>query len=127
MLSFQNHLQEMTKTDKDHVCYGDKHFKPGHSIFTEITQCLETSAVVVAVMSRNFCKSFYCKIELEQARLMDKPVIMIFIEDVNEADMSDVMREVFRNFTRVKVVCEDGQYKAQPDWPSVCAAIIQLM
>ena len=127
MLSFQNQLQEMTKTDKEHVCYGDKHFKPGHSIFTEITQCLETSAVVVAVMSRNFCKSFYCKMELEQARLMDKPVIMIFIEDVNEADMSDVMREVFRNFTRVKIVCEDGQYKAQPDWPSVCAAIIQLM
>ena len=58
---------------------------------------------------------------------MDKPVIMIFIEDVQETEMSEVMKEVFRNFTRVKIMFEDGQYKAQPEWPFVCTAIIQLM
>ena len=92
----------MVGTDRNLICIGDRYFRPGHSLFTEIARCLENCAIVVAVMSKNYCRSFYCKLEIEQARIMGKSVIMIFIEDVEETEMSEVMKEVFRNFTRVK-------------------------
>ena len=83
--------------------------------------------MVVAGMSQNYCKSFYCKLEIEQARLIGKPVIMIFMENVAENEMSEVMKEVFRNFTRVKIVLVGEQYQSQPDWTYVCQSIVQLM
>ena len=109
------------------VFIGDECFRPGHRIFAEIIRCLEKTAVVVAAISRNFCHSYYCKQELEEARIMDKPVILVFIEDVEENEMSDVMREIFRNFTRVKIVRQDSAYQSQPDWPHVCRSIIYLI
>ena len=114
-------------TENDLVIIGDRYFRPGHSLFAEITRCLDHCALVVAVMSLNYCKSFYCKQEIEQARIMGKPVIMIFIEDVDEKEMSEVMKEVFRNFTRVKIVNEGDGVKSEPDWLFVCQSIIQLL
>ena len=61
-------------------------------------------------MSLDNCKNIYCKLEIEEARIMVKPVIMIFIEDVDEKEMS----EVFRNFTRVKIVNEGDGVKSEP-------------
>ena len=106
---------------------GDDCFRPGHSLFTEITRCLDNCALVVAVMSLNYCKSYYCKQEIEQARIMGKPMIMIFIEDVDEKEMSEPMKEVFRNFARVKIVDVGDGFKSEPDWPFVCKSIIQLL
>ena len=78
-------------------------------------------------MSKNYCNSDYCKLEIEQARLQGKPIILIFIEDVEEDEMTLVIREVFRNYTRVKFVAEDGMYRLQPDWGHICESVIQLM
>ena len=114
-------------TNKNLVYIGDECFRPGQRIFAEIIRCLEKTAVVVAAVSRNFCNSYYCKQEVEEARILDKPVILVFIEDVKENEMSDVMKEIFRNFTRVKIVRRDGAYQSQPDWPNVCRSIIDLM
>ena len=117
----------MVGTENDLVIIGDRYFRPGHSLFTEITRCLENCALVVVVMSLHYCKSIYCKLEIEQARIMGKPVIMVFIEDVDETEMSELMKEVFRNFARVKVVADGERYRSEPDWPIVCQSIIQLM
>ena len=78
-------------------------------------------------MSKNYCNSDYCKLEIEQARIQGKAIILIFIEEVAEEDMTLVIREVFRKFTRVKFVINEDCYKLQPDWKCVCESIIQLM
>lgn len=64
---------------------------------------------------------------MEQARLQGKPIILIFTEEVEEGDMTIVIREVFRKYTRVKLVLEAGNYRLQPDWEQLCVSIIQLM
>ena len=120
-------MRSIVDTEKDLVIIGDRYFRPGHSLFTEITRCLDNCALVVAVMSLNYCKSIYCKLEIEEARIMGKPVIMIFIEDVDVKEMSEVMKEVFRNFARVKIVNEGDEVRSEPDWPFVCQSIIQLL
>ena len=78
-------------------------------------------------MSDNYCRSEYCKLEIEQARLKSKSIILIFLEDVNEGLMNNTLKEVFKKITRVRLVLEDGKYKLQPGWDRVCESIIQMM
>ena len=120
-------MRSIVGTEKDLEIIGDRYFRPGHRLFAEITRCLDQCALVVAVMSLSYCKSIYCKVGIEQARIMGKPVIMIFIENVDEKEMSEVMKEVFRNFTGVKIVNEGDGVMSEPDWPFVCQSIIQLL
>ena len=89
--------------------------------------CLKDSSVFLAVVSRRFCASHYCKLEIEQARVMEKPIILIYMEHVEENQMDPVTREIFNNFTRVRCVYENGQQVIQPGWKEICDAIIQLM
>ena len=126
-ISFQKNLQSIVGTEKDLVIIGEGYFRPGHGLFSEITRCMDHCALVVAVMSLNYCKSYYCRQEIEEARIREKPVIMVFTEIVDEKEMSEVMKEVFRNFARLKIVNEGNEVKSKPDWPFVCQSIIQLL
>ena len=117
----------MTNIDRELICFGDRHFRPGHTIFSEILRCLEESKVVVVVLSRNYCQSDYCKLDIEQAQLMRKPIILILTEHVKEEAMNNVIRGVFKNTTRARFVVEDGRYRLEPDWDQVCMSILQLI
>ena len=52
---------------------------------------------------------------IEQARIQGKPIILDFIEKLEEEEMLLVIREMFRNYTHFKFVLEEGQYRLQPD------------
>ena len=109
------------------MCYADKDFVPGCSILSEMSRCLEESAVFVAVLSTNYCKSGFCRFAIEQAHQMGKPIILISKDIVNENEMTPVIRDIFRYFTRIKCVFEGDEHRIQPDWNTVCKGIIQLM
>ena len=118
----------MIGTERDLVCIGDRYFRLGRSIFGEILQCLEDCAVVVVVMSTNYIKSDYCNLEIEHARLKNKPIVILMNEYVNENDMNAVTKEIFRHFTRVRFVRgEDGHIRLERDWKDVCESIIMLL
>ena len=78
-------------------------------------------------MSENYCQSEYCKLEIEQARLLGRGIILLFLENVDEGLMNNILKEVFKKFTRVTLVLEDGRYILQPTWDRVCESIIQMM
>lgn len=124
---FQHGLETRTGIHRDLVCLADRHFRPGRTIFSEIIKSLNESAVFIAVLSRNYCNSDYCKLEIEQACLQRKPIILMFIEKVEEERMNPVIRAIFRKYTRVKFILEDGHYRLQPDWENVCDSIMQLI
>ena len=123
----QDNLQRIADTDRELVCVGDRYFRPGRSIFSEIITCLQDCAVVVVVMSPSYCKSDYCKLEMEQSRVMRKPIIIIVKEEVDEREMNAVTKEIFRHFTRIGFNMEEGQVSLQRDWEEVCLSIIQLL
>ena len=58
---------------------------------------------------------------------MDRPIIMAFIEEVDESLMTRVTREIFRSAARVKIFEQDGEYRVEPGWDEICQSIIQLM
>ena len=124
---FQHQLQVIAGVGRDLVCIGDKYFRPGRGIFAEILRSLENCGVVLVVMSRNYCKSEFCKYEVEQARLLGKPIIMIFKEKVEENQMSGVMKNIFHTTTRVTFHQHEDQYRVEPGWNVICRSVIQLL
>ena len=120
-------MKTLVGTDRDLICVGDRYFCLGRTIYSEMTRCLDDCAVFIAVMSRNYCNSEYCKLEIEEARVKGMPIVLIFKEKVEEDYMSRVTREVFRNYTRAKFVFEDGAYRLNLDWGKACESIVQLV
>ena len=55
------------------------------------------------------------------------PILLIFIEHVDEEDISRVTREVFMYNTQADFVMEGRVYRLNMDWESVCESIIQLL
>ena len=88
---------------------------------------LDECAVIVVVLSKNYCKSEYCKHEIEQARLMRKPIVIISKEFVEESEMNGVIKETFKHFTRVIFRFEEDDFRLQQDWEYICQSIIQLL
>ena len=79
-------------------------------------------------MSENYISSDYCNLEIEHARLKNKPIVILMKEKVNENDMNAVTKELFRHFTRVSFICgEDGQPRLARDWIDICESIIMLV
>ena len=124
---FQANLKTLTGTDRDLVAIGDRYFRLGRSIFAEIIRMLEGCAVIVVVLSKNYCHSEYCKHEIEQARLMRKPMVIIMKEFVEENEMNGVIKETFNHFTRATFRFDDYDVRLQQDWEYICQCIIQLL
>ena len=124
---FQDHFKIITGTDRELVAIGDRYFRLGRSIFAEMIDLLDECAVVVVVLSKSYCNSEYCRLEIEQARLMRKPIVVFMKEIVNENEMTAVVKETFKHFTRATFRFEEAEYRLQQEWSFVCQCILQLL
>ena len=124
---FQDHLHELTGLDRELVCNADMHFHPAKTILSEIFRCVGQSEVFVAVVSKNYCESRYCRYEIEHAHLLERPIILVFKEHVPEENMNLICKEVFQTFTRVQFVYENEQPVLKPGWQQLCDSILQLV
>ena len=124
---FQDQLKLITGANRDLVAIGDRYFRLGRSIFAKMIDLLDECAVVVVVLSKNCCASEYCRLEIEQARLMRKPIVVFMKELVNENEMSAVIKETFKHFTRATFRVVEDDFRLQQDWSYICQCILQLL
>ena len=110
---------------KEFTVTGDD-FKLGMSIFSEIFRCIELSCVVVFVASSLFCKNQWCQMELREAMSQNKPIILLFMEDVEKTDMSKKLRAIFDRNTRSKLVQNGDIFKPVAGWLHCCESIVKL-
>ena len=92
----------------------------------EIENCINGAAVFIAVLSANYCDSFYCNAEIEEARSLGKPIILIYLEDIEQDRMSPCVKEIFWNYTRAKVRFSDDPHILQSNLEKVCETILEL-
>ena len=64
---------------------------------------------------------------MQEGRAKEKPILLIFMEHVEEEKMNFIAKEVFRNFARAKIVQEGGEITIQPNWDQICDSIIKLL
>ena len=119
---FQETLESFCDTEGDLVCTSD--IRPGRCILHILSGYINDSAVFIAVMSKNYCNEKRHTLEIEHALLEEKPIILIFIEKMEEDEMPPVILNVFKYYARAKFVAEGG---IQLDWAHVCKSIIKLV
>ncbi|XP_045182455.1 toll-like receptor 4 [Mercenaria mercenaria] len=119
-------LSGKCRCKREIICTGDKNFCLGRPIVNEILRCISKSCVVVFVISKSFCGSRWCEMELREAYEMDKPIILIFKETVETSLMPELLFTIFNRMTRAKLVEEEGEYSLIPDWESLGESIIKL-
>lgn len=123
----EKHLQGRVKVDTDVVCIEDKHFIPGRSIVELSMNSIRDSCVVVFVVSRSFCEQNLCHIRVDEAYAQRKPIIIIFLPDVDRLLLPDYLRDIFDRNTRAEFETDiNGHSELKPDWPLLCQSIFEL-
>ncbi|XP_045211067.2 toll-like receptor 1 [Mercenaria mercenaria] len=121
-------LKDITKCERDAICIDFKHYRAGKSIVEEIIRCISGSLVAVFVVSEAFCRSDWCCLEVKEAYEQQKPIILIFVEEVSEESMTIYIRNIFNRYTRGKLVeTENGEVDYMPGGlKGLCNSIILL-
>ena len=108
------------------LCINDRHFRPGMSLFNEITRCIAESCVVIFVVSQAFCASGWCRNEVREAYEQNKPIILFFKDEIEIILMTPHLKIIFQRYTRVKIVQEKGNYEIVPNFTRTSESIILL-
>ncbi|XP_045206183.2 toll-like receptor 6 [Mercenaria mercenaria] len=120
------HLSEMTHSNEQMVCIGDKHFQPGYSLICEVMRCVEESSVFVAIISKMFCRKKMCKLEIKEAYEQNKPILMLMIEHVDKELMDNFLQKIFDRFAHAAWKPDQNGGHIEPEWNIFCKSIIQL-
>ncbi|XP_053378294.1 toll-like receptor 2 [Mercenaria mercenaria] len=123
----KHHLQEKTGTDRDLICFGDKNFQLGKPINDEMVLCLQESAIVMLLLSRNFCHSEFCRMEFDMALLMKKPFILMMKEELDEKEMVPSLQQLFKRNTRLLWERQGNNFHLRTSWDNVCNSILELV
>jgi hypothetical protein len=125
--NLNNNLKVAIGTERDLVCEGDTHFRPGKPIPDEVSELLDNSAVVVAVISNRYCQSVHCRNEFYQAFLKEKPIVLMLKGNIELENMTGCMKDLFEKNTRILWTFQDGNYYLKTTWENVCESIVGLI
>ena len=118
-------LNLMIGTDRNLICTGDQHLRPGFTVNDEINLCLDRVSVVIVVVSDNFCRSLYCRNEFDQAYLQRKPIVLMMLGNVNEELMMPTLKRLYKRDVRVLWKTENGQFVLTTSWENICSSILE--
>jgi hypothetical protein len=118
-------LQLMIGTDRNLVCTGDTHLRPGFMVYDETLKCLDRSSVVILVVSDNFLRSSYCQYELDQAYLQRKPIVLMLLGHVDEELMTPTMKQLYKRDVRILWTVENGQFALKNTWENICSSVLE--
>ncbi|XP_045174598.2 toll-like receptor 8 [Mercenaria mercenaria] len=118
-------LQLMTGIDRNLVCTGDQHLRPGFMVHDETIKCLDRASVIIIVVSNNYCRSAYCQNEFDQAYIQRKPIVLMLIEHVEEELMMPTLRQLYKRDVRILWTVENGQYVLKTTWENVCRSVLE--
>ncbi|KAH3747949.1 hypothetical protein DPMN_182385 [Dreissena polymorpha] len=125
--NLEKNLHLKVDSDRELVGFGDKNFKIGHCIMNEIIRCSKASAVIVVVLSDNFCSSDFCLQEFDVAFRVGKPIILMLKGEVDISLAPVAIRDLFNTYVRVLWRIDDyGEYELMTSWDNVCNSILEL-
>lgn len=93
----------------------------------ETYRCFDNACVLTVVASNNFCNSPFCRSELDQAYVKGMPIVLMFIEHVDEDLMTPTMKQLYQNNVRILWDVEDGEYVLKTTCENVCTSMLDLV
>nr|UTM63745.1 sP-TLR7 [Cyclina sinensis] len=125
--NLKQELQNIIQNNqRELLCIGDQYFRPGFPILDEAEQGIKESAVLLAVVSNEYCAKAWCEQELILAIHARVPIILLFIEKVNRNTMPLVVKNLFRNNVHASWVDDENGGHPVPVWNNFCGAIFAL-
>ena len=124
--SLEQELRQHIGIDRELICIGDKHFRPGMPIVMETIRCLQMSHVAMFVVTNDFCHSEYSMDEVRQACQLKKRIILMIEEDTNIEIMSADLRHHFENNARIVWSFRNEELILKTTWKHVCSCILDL-
>ena len=118
-------LKLMIGTDRNLICTGDQHLRPGFRVLDETIKCLDRASVIIVVASNNFCRSSYCQNEFDQAYIQRKPIVLMLLGEVDEELMAPSMKQLYRRNVRILWKVENGQYVLKSTWENICSSVLE--
>ena len=118
-------LKLMIGTDRNLICTGDQHLRPGFRVHDETDLCIERASVVIVIVSDNYCRSSYCRNEFDQAYLQRKPIVLMMLGNVNEELMMPTLKRLYKRDVRVLWKTENGQFVLTTSWENICSSILE--
>lgn len=109
------------------IAVGDDDFRPGFNILNEMLQTIQGSAVMMAVVSNNFCESRFCNDEHERAIDLEKPVVLVMAENVDESSMTPVLRDLFRRTVRGQIGVNSDSLVCTPTMEDLFYSVLELI
>ena len=120
-------LETILGTDQNTVSMGVTDVHLGLPIGSEIIRCIENTSVVIFFVTNAFCKSSWCKYEVRIACLENKPMVLMFWEEVDIRLLPAELRKFLPNLTCVYWNNLNGRLVMKPGWDKLCELIIELM
>lgn len=124
--SLKQTLKFLLQTNHDLIAYGDTAFRPGYPLNEEIIKCVGESAIILLVVSQEFCKKRWCQEEFREANMQNKPIILIMLEKVDKSVMGENLSKIYENFTHARWFDDEKGGRLEPEWLHFCKAMIAL-
>ncbi|XP_045215711.2 toll-like receptor 4 [Mercenaria mercenaria] len=125
--SLRDNMKLQTGIQRELVCSGDRFLRPGFFVLDKTIRCIEKSAVIIVVLSNDFCTSNYCHNELEQAIQLQRPIILMIKGIVDEELMKPRIKLLYKENVRILWTEQNGQYVLKTTWENVCSSILDLI
>lgn len=119
-------LKTFFDVDRDLICTIDDYMRPGYRLFDEVIRCLERSVIMIVPLSNDYCNSEHCLTEFYQAYILNKPIFMVIIDDVNEDNMTPTMKMLYRHNAHLLKI-ENGACELKAAWINICSSIFKLI
>ncbi|XP_045161852.2 uncharacterized protein LOC123526671 [Mercenaria mercenaria] len=120
------HLQSVIGEERDLVCEGDRNFQLGRSIPEQVSILLKKSSVVVVLLTDNYSLSVHCRNEIDQAFMLEKPIVLMIKDHVDTDLMTPNIRDLYETKTRILWIRENETYALKTSWDNVCTSIVEL-
>jgi hypothetical protein len=116
----------MVHLQKEHICVGDRHFRPGFSLRCELIRCISESAVFIAVISEEFCQKPWCNEEFKEAYDQNKPIILIMLDHVDQSVMHPFIKKIFNKNAHASWIQDEHGGQLEPNWNLFCKSVLEL-
>jgi hypothetical protein len=84
-------LYEVLKSLEYKVWLDERELNAGSSPLTaELAMAIKNSKVILSCITRDYCKSFNCNLEIEYASAQKKQMITLMIEEINPATIDEI-------------------------------------
>ena len=124
--ALKTHMLEIFNIPKKFTVTGNSMIKVGFCILNEVMRSIKESCVILCLISQSYCDNQWCQTEFKEAVEQDKPVVLLFLEDVKRQNMSELMWTILNRNTRSTIILKDGMLQPIDGLHNLCESIVTL-